>query len=294
MVGNADMTEIFTDGFESGDFSAWTGIQGNPVVQNTIKRTGQYAASSTIDASHRSNYAYKSHAAQTSVYMRFYLYFAVLPPSGSEVEVARLNFTSSRPFLTVYNDGSVLHWRMRDGGGTLKEYTSGPSASTWYCVELKGVVGDECALYVNGSKILTGTAPSGSSNSAYLMGWTYYGNADGTIVYFDDVVVSDSYIGCMITSVQVSDALSLADNILRNKPSMVIADNVSAADSTLNDKFLQALDSIGVDDTAIISKLLAISDNISIVEVVERRIGGALKTRLFLILGDLAIQFDGS
>jgi hypothetical protein len=56
---------------------------------------------------------------------------------------------------------------------------------------------------------------------------------------------------------------------------------------------LQALDSIGLSDTALIQKVLVINETVSLAEVVESGVGGAKKTRLFLILGDLAIQLTG-
>jgi hypothetical protein len=113
---------------------------------------------------------------------------------------------------------------------------------------------------------------------------------------------------------EVTDLLSVAENILRDKPALLIADNINAEDSTLNHKpllplvdaisladatstparVLQALDSIGIGDTALVSKLLVLTEDISLVEILERGIGVAQKTRLFLILGDLAVQLTGN
>ena len=37
------VTFIFSDGFESGDFSAWTGTDPTPEVQDTVKHCGTYS-----------------------------------------------------------------------------------------------------------------------------------------------------------------------------------------------------------------------------------------------------------
>ena len=40
-------------------------------------------------------------------------------------------------------------------------------------------------------------------------------------------------------------------------------------------------------------KLLKLNENVFLAEIVECGVGGTKKTRLFLILGDLAIQLSG-
>lgn len=42
-----------------------------------------------------------------------------------------------------------------------------------------------------------------------------------------------------------------------------------------------------------VNKILIISDGIALVEVVEKSVQGVVKTRIFLIIGDLAIQLTG-
>jgi hypothetical protein len=111
---------------------------------------------------------------------------------------------------------------------------------------------------------------------------------------------------------EISDALGLADallcnktinlidnvasleSVLGNKPALLIADAISFADSALTpSRVLWAIDNVGISDDALIQKLLKINENISLVEIVEKGVsGGVKKTRLFLILGDLAIQLS--
>jgi hypothetical protein len=57
---------------------------------------------------------------------------------------------------------------------------------------------------------------------------------------------------------------------------------------------LWALDSAGLSDNAFINRVLVISDSVGVAEVVEVGVGGAKQTRLFLILGDLAVQLSSN
>jgi hypothetical protein len=286
------VTTFFSDDFESGNLAAWTSVAGNPAVQSTLKRTGQYACSSTITSTYKSNYIAKTGTAQTSSYLRFYMYFSVLPPANSEVIIARCAYTSSRPLVTVYNDGSTTYWRLRDGAGTIRQYDSGPSAQTGYCIELKAVVADESALYLNGNKILSGTAPSGSSASVYLMAYAYYGIADGTIIAFDDFAYSDTYNGPQNLSQAVTDALSSDDLHLRNKQFPAV-DSVSAAEDTFNNKSFSVTDHVANQSRALTDKQPSINDCLELSEAANIGIKGHVKTKLFLFLDDMAVQLTG-
>ncbi|MCW3994593.1 MAG: hypothetical protein NWE98_00380 [Candidatus Bathyarchaeota archaeon] len=75
---------------------------------------------------------------------------------------------------------------------------------------------------------------------------------------------------------QVTDQLNLSDSIFLNKPDLWILDDVAATDEL------------------IVSKMLMLSEEVGAIETVEQRIGAKPKTRLFLILGDLAIELRGS
>jgi hypothetical protein len=129
-------------------------------------------------------------------------------------------------------------------------------------------------------------------------------------------------------SLIISDTVSLLDQIFRNKPLIsisdaltlaevvavsklfIIADSVSLSDVakvlkqlrvsdsiTLTDaaqvpsKILAVLDSVGLSDAAKVDKALIVSDQIALVEVVYA--APVRKTKLFLVIGNLAIQLTG-
>jgi hypothetical protein len=91
----------------------------------------------------------------------------------------------------------------------------------------------------------------------------------------------------------VTDAISIADVVYAMK-TLPIYDQITITDQVSTPtRILQALDAIGLSDTAYVNKTLIITDQIALAEVVEVGKGGAAKTKLFLILGDLAIQIQG-
>jgi hypothetical protein len=88
--------------------------------------------------------------------------------------------------------------------------------------------------------------------------------------------------------------VGLADSVLLNKI-LAIADSVTLLDSASTpSRVIRALESIVLVDNAFVNKTLQITEAVSLVEVVEVGGGGAKKTRLFLILGDLAVQLSGN
>jgi hypothetical protein len=91
----------------------------------------------------------------------------------------------------------------------------------------------------------------------------------------------------------LADFVSLAD-VLRALKTLHVTDTLAFVDAvTVPSRFLRALDSVGLDDNATINRVLLVNDNVSLAEIVEFGTSGAKKTKLFLILGDLAVQLSG-
>ena len=91
----------------------------------------------------------------------------------------------------------------------------------------------------------------------------------------------------------VTDSIGLTDAILRDKI-IALIDACSLFDAVSTpSRVLRALDAVGLADGALVNKVLQVTESISIAEVVEVGAGGVKKTRLFLVLGDLAVQLTG-
>ena len=347
------MTQIFADGFESGDFSAWTGIYGTPTVQGTIKHHGTYAMLSALTAANTGKGAYKDFASTyATLYFKGMVYVSATPASGKYLQligIADVGDSNDLAMLAIYNNSGTLQWKLYyktdAGSGNATSNTPTISVNTWYFVELRfhgaTSTGDVKAWIVaDGGSIAEGSptiSVTGLTNDNVLAQEVYASTwIDANLnvnVYEDCCVVSDAYIGPEASSVlqTVTDSLSLNDALLRhkifavsesigavdviagrNKSPLLTFDSISLVDlactgkqliitdamrindfSSLPSRILKALDSIGISDDFTVQKTIIVNDNVSLVELAEAGVGGSKKTRLLLILGDLAIQLSG-
>jgi hypothetical protein len=91
----------------------------------------------------------------------------------------------------------------------------------------------------------------------------------------------------------VTDSVNLVDLAYALK-NLKISDSLTLVDaSSTPSRVLNALDAVGATDNAVVNKVLQITETVSLAEIVEVGVGSAKKTKLFLILGDLAVQLTG-
>lgn len=201
--------EIFSDGFESGDFSAWTGTvtggSGSATVQSTIKHHGTYAAKFSIGAaSADSAYAYKDFAGQTTIFGRIYLQLSDLPTSGDYFTVLRFSVGATKVGqINIKNIGGTMNIQLRRyyPDDVTSDAIITMLADTWYYVELKFVkhasTGEYRAYWEGVEEIaMTGLDTSGAPDVTRVnVGVVYENEAGARDLYVDCVVVSDAYIG---------------------------------------------------------------------------------------------------
>lgn len=208
---------IFSDGFESGNFSAWSGtyvpqpwdiveVVSSPVHQ------GSYAAFLSDGGIYgfSTPYLWKNFSQVDTAYARFYVRFASSGWSNGEYalfcvfgEAAYIHYTTQ---VGVYNNNGTYVWRlqMEDDGAEPFSVISTQTVTwnTWYCVEVEKVsnasVG-ECRLYIDGTELLSitgkNTALTGKIDMLFMDGELIGYPSSPTNTYFDDFVVSDAYIG---------------------------------------------------------------------------------------------------
>ena len=332
-------TELFSDGFESGDFSAWTGTNGAIAVVGSPVHHGSYACQ--VDANQE--YVYTSFAGQTALYARVYVRWTVNPSSGSSYTMfwCGTGALSSRVIFGVANEAGTVKWRL--GAyvvpSTFEYITFGspaPQVDTWYCVELQNVADTAggAFLYVDGNLIGSVVGTTLPDSLGFLTLGTYSNLPSSGAGFYDCAVVADAYIGPEeeATIKTVMDSFSLSESVLRNKTLILsdslaladalygnkalllpdsaslsdlvavivgevmkyVVDSVSSADSASTpSRVLRTLEAIGATDNAVVNKVLQITETISLAETAEIGVGGVKKTRLFLILGDLAVQLTG-
>lgn len=223
-IVTAKTDPIFSDGFESGDFSAWNGTYAssgstvNVVSAPSPVYDGTYSAHLSNGAVDTVPYFYKDINSIDVGYARVYVLFGNLgftPVSGRTVKAifmvfgmaANLAFSSE---AAVYNNNGSYVWGLDIQDDASNHYSNVSSQvvspNTWYCVEIAKVASSTAGgtwLYINGVQILgiTGitTATTGQCNQLLLDGETY-GQISLTNNYFDSAVIDSSYIGPEPTS----------------------------------------------------------------------------------------------
>ena len=189
------MTTIFSDGFESGDVSAWTGQNGTPVVSGDSKLVGAYGLE--VDAV--DDYVYQAFTEVTRLRVRVWIdphsftmaagekaHFLFIYDGAVLVGYVRLQFT------TVYRlDAGVLNDASAWKGTAAYTITDGPH---WAEVDFSfaNTVGS-MTLYIDGileqmySSIDLGTRAPDSVRLGWLQA---VGSPSGTL-YLDHLEMND-------------------------------------------------------------------------------------------------------
>lgn len=200
------MATIFSDGFESGDFSAWTGKVGSGAIV-TGGHCGSYAyeASGSYGAE---SFIYREFLPSTKMNYRAYVKTEGSIPQDRVARIFNINREGGwQPQFTLrfqgatYSSGYAVQIQTTNGDSS---YYTFDWSNGWNCYEMSIDITDytdiTTVLYVNGVSAITVTnGISGQTEENSHMGrfsvgqiWDYHTNVD---VYVDCVVVSDSYIG---------------------------------------------------------------------------------------------------
>ena len=195
-------TEIFSDGFESGDFTAWTGTAGTPTIVTTPVHHGTYAAQ--LQAGEGVNkFVYKDlGATYQTLYARLYWRISVLPAVNKFVDL--IDLTAGQGAYSAVADvgygqvSGVFNWYYRLLGNYYQGYVETISVDTWYCIELKCLVSatiGEIRVWINGVERITQTGLNTGSTNLGRMYAMFYQAPWATNAFADCVVVADTYIG---------------------------------------------------------------------------------------------------
>ncbi len=210
-ASRAEATTIFSDGFESGNFDAWTGTyitSGQSLtVQDTIKHHGTYAAKAetVAGAGWKNAYAYQRFSSASTVYGRAYFYIDSYTGGETRGFINFANWDYSRTSAGIaIDENRYLYLQYFYGSGDVAYDTSATALAldTWYSLELKVVISatvGEVRVYLNGTEVedlaQTGLNNSWCLGTTQVAGGLINSNSSVAIVYYDCVVVSDSYIG---------------------------------------------------------------------------------------------------
>ena len=261
-------TILFENGFEEGDFSAWTSTTGTPTIVETIVHHGTKSAQFNATA----EYASKNGFNAATFHLRFYIYMDTAS-------------TAVNPQIVDIYAGTNLMLRLERSTGTYARitYRSGTTLTAlnsatvtypldeWMCIEAKVVIhasAGEYRVYKNGVEIADLTLTSMDTDNYgnitnFNIGVIY---AASTIFYIDCVVVADAYIGPEATLQTVADSLGLSDSVLRHKPLLLITDVLGLADAVLAHKHIVVIDALSIADSLLTDKTISVADALAIVD----------------------------
>ena len=197
-------TVLFSDGFESGDFTAWTGTfqdSGCTITVTSTPHHGIYGATAIINGEYKGAGTYKTFSAQTTLAVRLYANFSTLPADGLDrALICILTATGELASLSVARSGANYYFMLVDRKNGGYYGWSNPlsiTAGTWHCYEL--------LVSIGASGTIAGFYDGVQKESASGLNWAglsatriYLGNfysSEACTIYFDCVVVADAYIG---------------------------------------------------------------------------------------------------
>jgi len=197
------MTELFSDGFESGNFDEWTSNNTTDTftVDTNNPHHGTYDAEFSI-ASGATKYARcrKTIASNPIVYMRGYYYFDSFSTITAPHHIGLISIGSYPNVATaiIVKSDATNYWGVEVWETSQTKYVSAvePTTEKWYCVELlRDVTNNIVTLWIDDVEVISESKAQtvNTTNVDGAISWITYGAAVGQC---DCVVVADAYIGC--------------------------------------------------------------------------------------------------
>jgi len=252
-------TTIFSDGFESGDFTAWTGtyLQDGQTLEviAAAKHHGTYGLHVAFVADWKVHEeCYKQITGVTTIYARVYTKFNTLPASNNAVfyvlTLAGDYWQYEIAEIGVLRSGSAEKWQCRYlSAGTTMTTTNiaspAPTTGQWYCLEVEAVISNtvgEVHVWIDGTErfTLTGLDNDGFGNIDFVrVGLEKADNIQTTYpdIYVDCVVVADAYIGPEVSgqdlTFQLSQTIHLTSSLTEGKEKRFSLSQIIALTSSL-------------------------------------------------------------
>jgi hypothetical protein len=193
----ASASPIFADGFESGNFAAWSGTIGSPQIVTNPTYDGKYA----MECDSSGEVAYKTLSGYNTAYTEFYVNLNIQPDNGKSIKIAKATDSALHAIWELYFTESTA------GTSQIQLKSSAPStkndiatypfvANTWYCVEVEysQSASGGYRVWINGIEVLSRT---GVDTSSVELGRLEFGNQwsnYAATVNIDSVVISASYV----------------------------------------------------------------------------------------------------
>lgn len=203
-------TTVFSDGFESNDFTAWSDItqsDGTAVVEAVNPHHGTYNGKFTITVAGGNANCYKLFDATAIAYYRFYIKILTGIPIGENSGYLRIGLIRNNAGAQANNiielhitydvATSRTQWGVDIGGsGYVESSSSNPTTGIWYCVEiLRDNTNDLEKVWIDGVLKISQTVALTGDADLIRCGIFYTNVISAASVVCDCVVISDTYIG---------------------------------------------------------------------------------------------------
>jgi hypothetical protein len=230
-VATVTSSLLFSDDFESGDLSTWTGVSGLTLQQQTVY-DGAYAARAASNGS--ASWAYRSfNAAHPTIYYRLRFQIVSL---GSNMYVLKFRTTGGSSLLGLFVSSTGKLAYRNDVNGTTTTSAASVMSGVWHDLQVRLTISgpaSQTEVWLDGVRIddLSNNEPLGTA----LIGRVQLGDNSGGRnfdVFLDDVVIDTSPIDMTPPVVALSQP---ADNA-------VVRESVSLA--------ADASDNVGLDRVA--------------------------------------------
>ncbi len=195
-------SSVFSDGFESGSISSWTGVASSVIMQSPV-HAGSYAAKATGPNS----YWYKTlSTGYNDLYFAGYIQISSTLSSGRTtlfLYILDASYSYSvAGGLQVDYSGNV-RWVLRVNGNLYSSNTVTVQTGRWYFMEIRYSTSGTANLWVDGTSVASASGQALYNAARMVQGgnptsWT----PSGFVSYADDYIVNTSYInpGTTVTS----------------------------------------------------------------------------------------------
>ena len=223
--------EYFNNGFEEGDFSAWTSTAGAPAVVASDANEGTYA----MEVDTTSEMANQDIGGFTdNVYLRYYFKINSLPDANGEtIRIGGWSRTGAYRLVTAFltSDGSDALWQMEyrtNSAHTTATSTmmKNPSVNTYICVEVyydAHASAGVAKMWIDGTELsdisVSNVANTYTGDLIALGPYTQLSPA--ATIHYDSVIAADAYIGPIAGgSTAFNRSVTLAINLFKVSPSV--------------------------------------------------------------------------
>ena len=221
------MTQIFFDGFETGDKSAWGYSTNDVTVVSTTANSGTYSAYCAPTTEYRAWMAADlSTSSQSECFARFYFKLHSAGDSQGYNVLRFLNADESSELnLWINRSGSNYYFSL-NGDGISQTFSASPliSLDVWHYVEVRRKVGSGngiISLWYDGAQIYNTTNATVLQNTKYIYFGIVYSSSYTGQIYVDDCKISDIYNGAQNSGTSlktVTDSLATNEATFNAKP----------------------------------------------------------------------------